>query len=227
MGPLFNSNRYAVVTSTVALVIALGGGTAYAAELITSKDIQDGGVKRADIAKDAVNSRRIADGTLLVRDFKAGQLPAGSPGPAGLQGPIGPQGPAGQPGASGPLDLVYVRTGPLGAVPGITEVYLFCPEGLSPTGGGVATSASDTTLSMHGSFPFDANGDPDSIPDNGWAVGIINDGAATPVFAAYAVCGSATTVDQEYVVVSPPRISTTKTDLGVRIVARPDSAMSH
>jgi hypothetical protein len=230
MGPLFNSNRYAVVTSTLALVIALGGGTAYAAELITSKDIKDGGVKRADIAKDAVNSRRIADGTLLVRDFKAGQLPAGSPGPAGLQGPSGPQGPAGQPGASGPLDLVYVRTGPLGAVPGITEVYLFCPEGLSPTGGGVAAS-SDTTLSMHGSFPFDdtmfgPNGDPDSIPDNGWAVGISNNGAGTPIFAAYAVCGSATTVDQEYVVVSPSRISTKKTDLGVRIVARPDSAMS-
>ena len=66
MRPLFNSNRYAAVTSTMALVIALGGGTAYAAGLITSKDIKDGGVKRVDIAKGAINSqgcgRNVAEG---------------------------------------------------------------------------------------------------------------------------------------------------------------------
>jgi hypothetical protein len=87
MGPLFNSNRYAAATSTMALIIAFGGGTAYAAGLITSKDIKDGGVKRTDIAKGAVNSQRVADGTLLSRDFKAGQLPTGSPGPAGPRVP--------------------------------------------------------------------------------------------------------------------------------------------
>jgi hypothetical protein len=110
MRPLFNSNRYAAepVTSTMALIIALGGGTAYAAGLITSKDIKDGGVKRIDIANGAVNSQRVADGTLLKSDFKAGQLPAGSPGPpgpqgaAGPQGPTGPQGPKGDTGAQGP-----------------------------------------------------------------------------------------------------------------------------
>lgn len=233
MGPLFNSNRYAVVTSTLALIIALGGGTAYAAGLITSKDIKDGGVKRIDVAKGAINSGKVADGTLLSRDFKAGQLPAGSPGspgspgPAGTQGPVGPQGPAGPPGASGPLDLVYVRTGPLGADPGVTDVRLFCPEGLSPTGGGLASTGSDTTLSMHSSFPFDdnmlgPNADPDTIPDNGWAVEINNEGAAT-IFAAYAVCGSATSVDEEFVIVSAAGISTQKIAGGVRILASPDA----
>jgi hypothetical protein len=81
---------------------------------------------------------------------------------------------------------------------------------------------------MHGSFPFDDNmlgpgADPDTIPDNGWAVEINNEGAAVLLFAAYAVCGSATTVDQEYVTVSPAGITTQKTAGGVRILARPDS----
>ena len=64
MGRIFTSNRYATVTSTLALIIALGGGTAYAAQLISSKDIKDGGVKRVDIAKSAIDSGRVADGTL-------------------------------------------------------------------------------------------------------------------------------------------------------------------
>ena len=63
MGRILSANRYATVTSTFALIIALGGGTAYAAELITSKDIKDGAVKRADIHKGAINSAKVADGT--------------------------------------------------------------------------------------------------------------------------------------------------------------------
>jgi hypothetical protein len=97
-----HADHYAALTSTIALVIALGGGTAYAAGLITSKDIKDGGVKRVDVANGAINSAKVADGTLLRGDFKAGQLPAGPQGPAGSQGPQGPQGPAGPQGAEGP-----------------------------------------------------------------------------------------------------------------------------
>lgn len=55
----------------------------------------------------------------------------------------------------GELDLVYVRTGPLNAEPGITDVYPFCPDGLSPAGGGLASTGSDTRLGLHGSFPTD------------------------------------------------------------------------
>jgi hypothetical protein len=83
MGPLITGNRYAVVTSTIALVIALSGGTAYAAGLITSSDIANGGVKRADLHKGAVNSGKVADGSLRKGDFKPGQLPTGPTGPAG------------------------------------------------------------------------------------------------------------------------------------------------
>jgi len=89
MGRIFTESRYASVVSTVALVLALGSGTAYAGVLITSQDIKNGGVKRVDIHKGAVNSAKVANGTLLKGDFKAGQLPAG---PAGPQGPAGPPG---------------------------------------------------------------------------------------------------------------------------------------
>jgi hypothetical protein len=121
---LVNANHYAAVASTLALVIALGGGTAYAAGLITSKDIKDGGIKRVDVANGAINSAKVADGTLLKGDFKAGQLPAGPQGPAGSQGPQGPQGPAGPQGAEGPegpegapgvaLAVGYVYNGGMG-----------------------------------------------------------------------------------------------------------------
>lgn len=224
MGALLRSGHYSAITSTAALVIALGGGAAYAADLIASKDIKDGGVKRADLARNAVDSTRVADGTLLGRDFKAGQLPTGAQGPAG---PAGPQGPAGRAGADAELELVYVRTGPLGADEGITDVYLLCPEGLSPTGGGIATGGSDTTLGTRGSYPFDDNimgpgADPDSIPDNGWAVEVNNDGAFGQIFAAYAVCGSADYVGEEYVVVNQSAITREETNRGTRLLVAPE-----
>lgn len=65
---------YSNVIATVALFIALGGSS-YAAIQLSKGD-----VKRKHIAKDAVNSKKIEDGSLLSNDFKAGQLVAGAPG---------------------------------------------------------------------------------------------------------------------------------------------------
>lgn len=92
---LFRQGSYATVTSTAALVIALGG-TSYAAAMITGDDIKNGTVTTADVKNH----------TLKVKDFSAGtksQLtgasgargPAGAPGPTGATGPAGAQGPAG------------------------------------------------------------------------------------------------------------------------------------
>lgn len=92
----------------LALFVALGG-TAYAAvevekNSIKSKHIGKGQVKRADIAPNAIDSTKIADGKLLLKDFTPGELPAGTqalPGPQGAEGPIGPTGPAGGTGPAG------------------------------------------------------------------------------------------------------------------------------
>lgn len=110
MKRLFGRGRYANVTSTMALVVALGG-TAYAANSVRSSDIVNGQVKSVDIgskqvknpdlATNAVTSAKVRDRTLLARDFKPGQLPAGAAGPAGPAGATGPTGAAGAAGAPG------------------------------------------------------------------------------------------------------------------------------
>ena len=60
---------YANVASTVALVFALSGGVAYAANTIYSADIVDGQVKKADIGASAVNSAKVGDDSLTGSDI--------------------------------------------------------------------------------------------------------------------------------------------------------------
>jgi hypothetical protein len=82
----------------LALFAALGG-TSYAAIKLPRNS-----VGKAQIRRNAVTSAKVRDRSLLARDFKKGQLPAGkagATGPAGPQGGIGLQGPAGQDGAPG------------------------------------------------------------------------------------------------------------------------------
>jgi hypothetical protein len=69
---------YANVISTLCLVLAIGGGAAYAANTVFSTDIVDGEVKSVDlgtnavttakIATDAVTSAKIADGSVTGAD---------------------------------------------------------------------------------------------------------------------------------------------------------------
>ena len=88
----------ALVIALVALISSLTGG-AVAATLITGDDIARKAIAKKHIKKNAVNSKKVANGTLLQKDFKEGQFPG--TGPQGLQGPRGPQGPAGEDGADG------------------------------------------------------------------------------------------------------------------------------
>jgi hypothetical protein len=57
----------ATVIATIALLVALGG-TGYAATVLPAN---------------SVGTAQVIDNSLLTKDFKAGQLPAGKPGPAG------------------------------------------------------------------------------------------------------------------------------------------------
>jgi hypothetical protein len=87
---------YANVASTLALAIAVSGGTAYAAShLITGKQI----------AKGTITSANIKSHSLLASNFKKGQIPAGRTGPAGAAGAAGAPGPAGSAIAYGDLGL--------------------------------------------------------------------------------------------------------------------------
>jgi hypothetical protein len=68
---------YANVTATLALFLALGGGTAYAADTIFSTDIVDGEVKTQDLAALAVTVGKI--GTDAVTQGKIQDNAVGTP----------------------------------------------------------------------------------------------------------------------------------------------------
>ena len=59
-----NRLTYANVMSTLAVVLALGGGVAYAANTVFSEDIVNGEVKTADIGTNEVRSADVRDDTL-------------------------------------------------------------------------------------------------------------------------------------------------------------------
>ena len=91
MKRIFGGTSYANVTATIALIVALGG-TSYAA---------------IKLPKNSVTSATVKDRSLLKKDFKTGQLPAGK---TGKQGPPGPAGGAGAAGGAGTGVGLFNRT---------------------------------------------------------------------------------------------------------------------
>lgn len=71
---------YANVVATLALVLAVGGGSVYAAvklgkNEVKSKNIANGAVKGKDLAKNAVTSKKVKDGSIAAGDLAAGVIP--------------------------------------------------------------------------------------------------------------------------------------------------------
>ncbi len=95
---------YANVMSTIAVVLVLTGGTAYAAtKLINGATIARGTVRAPQLAANSVDSTKVRNRSLRAIDFQLGQLPTGAAGAAGVAGPAGPTGatgPAGSPDTS-------------------------------------------------------------------------------------------------------------------------------
>ena len=103
---------HGTVVGYIALFVALGG-SAYAATQIGSAQIRNNSIKSADVK----------NRSLLAKDFRAGQLPAGSQGPQGSPGPAGQNGAPGQNGADGATGAPgsakgWMRVNPANGVPG-------------------------------------------------------------------------------------------------------------
>jgi len=91
---------YANVVSTIALGLAIGGGTAYAAtkigsgniryhavtaskianNAVTTSKVNDNALTSADIRNNSITATDVRNGTLLAADFAANQLPKGDKG---------------------------------------------------------------------------------------------------------------------------------------------------
>jgi hypothetical protein len=117
MRPIFGQGRYANVTATMALVVALSG-TSYAA---------------IKLPANSVTSKTVKDKSLLRKDFKPGQVPAGKAGPAGPQGASGAPGPKGDPGpAVAPASVYKATTSGPTITPGASQTV----EAINLPGGG-------------------------------------------------------------------------------------------
>ena len=86
----------ATVIASIALAVALGG-TSWAAVSLPRNS-----VGALQLRNDSVTSSKVRDATLLAKDFRRGQLPAGPQGPQGERGPDGPTGTRGPAGPAGP-----------------------------------------------------------------------------------------------------------------------------
>lgn len=92
---LRNRLSYANVVASLALFVALGG-VGYAATALPNSS-----VGTPQLKANAVTSGKVKNGTLLKKDFKAGQIPAGAKGATGAAGPVGAPGAKGDTGATG------------------------------------------------------------------------------------------------------------------------------
>ena len=173
----------------LALFVALGGLLFAAANAL--------------VPHNSVGTAQVINGSLLRKDFKAGQLPRGSEvaGAAGLAGPAGPAGPAGtggglgdRAGPAGPrraqlamkefkarpdrsVVAVDHRHGP-GAGRSRRHPYgrrQVCPSGQLIVGGGASTTSTDPAVNITNSdFEHPAPGQP---PDT-WFATVVNGSAS-------------------------------------------------
>lgn len=165
--------RYADVTATFALVVALGG-TSYAVTALPRNS-----VGTAQLQAHAVTKGKLAPGL-------ASRGPTGPTGPTGPQGPDGPlgfpgpRGPAGP--AGGPLDpsrVVHVPGPIISILAGaqFINVAAPCPPGGIALGGGYTVGgAVRVSSSIASSF------------QQGWQITVDNPGAAAGTAQAFSLC---------------------------------------
>jgi hypothetical protein len=189
---------YANVVASLALFIALGG-VSWAAVTLPA-----GSVGNRQLRRNSVTSAKVRDRSLLLRDFKPGQLPpsqrgeSGPPGPKGEPGGPGPQGdtgPAGRAGDRGPAGApgatnVVTRTAHTNLAPGGRTLFLVqCLAGERAVGGG-AGLPSGSIAEVQQSNPVGDNGAAlaEGQTPTGWASLIKSGEAEEKVATGYAVC---------------------------------------
>lgn len=180
---------YSNVVATIALVLAVGGGTAVAAthlavNSVGTAQIRDRSVAVRDLARSArpPSKARIAQAvtdTLTTGDVLDALKGAvhGEPGPQGPQGTPGAQGPQGAPGIAGVV--VRQATAPLGAQ-STASVTARCNDGERAIGGGGQLDRDGGVLSR--SAPLEDGA--------GWYVVVANQSTIDSAARAFVVCAT-------------------------------------
>jgi hypothetical protein len=133
----------ALVIASIAVLVALAGTSVAAVSALPRLS-----VGTAQLKPNAVTSSKVKNFSLLRRDFKRGQIPAG---PTGARGPQGPPGPAGAAGIAA-LERRDVVTPTNSA--NLKTISAVCPTGKRVIGGGArVTGAGAGKVSIVESFP--------------------------------------------------------------------------
>ncbi|MBA2349687.1 MAG: hypothetical protein H0V81_15495 [Solirubrobacterales bacterium] len=194
----------------LALFVALGG-VSYAAVVLPrnsvgTAQIKSGAVRNSDLGRNAVTSGKVQDGSLLVRDFKRGQLVAGAPGPAGpggakgdtgVKGDAGVNGTNGTNGTNGATNVTVVR-GDL-SLAGMSSggLRVNCPAGKRVTGGGVGAADggidNDRIIQSGPVGPLSVSPVQDTTTGTvpvSWAGRYFNGSASMRTFYVWAICSA-------------------------------------
>ena len=165
----------AMVVACVALFVALAG-TSYATVLNVPKNsvgtpnLKRNAVTARKIAPNAIRSGHVLDGTLLLADFKAGQIPQGA------KGDKGDKGDAGAPGLSG-LQVVALQHSVMNS--NTSNLTVFCPAGKRVIGGGSNTNIFGPRVWT--SHP---------VGNNAWSVAMAASPAQSWTMTVYAICAN-------------------------------------
>lgn len=172
----------AMVVACLGLAIALGG-TSYATVLnvprnsigtvnlksgaVTTAKLRNGAVTTAKLKANAVTSSKVRNGTLLLADFKPGQIEGGAPGAPGISA----------------LQRVDAVSGSSSA--SSKTVSVNCPSGKRVVGGGARVTGSGANrVSITENFP-----DSDGVKWNARAAEVVGT-QATWELQAYALCAN-------------------------------------
>lgn len=176
---LIRSPGHATVVAYVGLFVALGG-TAYAVNKLDGDRIAKRSIPGNRLEEGSVGTKEAKN--LLAKDFKKGQLPAGTQGPQGIQGP---------PGASGATNVVVRSSSQAFAGTGAVASTVPCATGERATGGGLFANITGVSDAITGSNPTTADGGIPAEGDTpvGWrSVYQSSTSVASRVITFYAIC---------------------------------------
>lgn len=181
---------YSNIVATIALVLAVGGGSAVAATHLArgsvgSRELKDRSVRITDLRRDARPPTRARIAQVATETVTTGEVldalkgaVQGTAGRDGAQGPAGPQGATGPQGAPGIAGVVIREAAAPIAGQSARDVTARCEAGETAIGGGGGQDRDGAILSRSAPVSDGA----------GWYVIVTNQSTLDSTARAYAVC---------------------------------------